>query len=251
MKLPIAIIAAVAGAAIVAGSSSAKAGTLPSRLEGLDGAEEIVDISNRAGLPDDWIAFLLAKSYVETGGKFDPLLGRGRANGAPLNAKINKSQGEQAAAERAWDRLVDQGRLNPDLWPRESWIFGSGGLFALIPASVLVGTYEKSGMKDDPEIMDPWSVFDPAIAVFLAIDYNDRLMGWSGYQSEKTWGNLYKGWKQPSNMGKDNETTRRSVKAFREALAATGSNPNLADRKPTPIPDPMTAIRPLILGGMA
>ena len=116
---------------------------------------------------------------------------------------------------------------------------------------MLVGTYEKSGMKDDPEIMDPWSVFDPAIAVFLAIDYNDRLMGWSGYQSEKTWGNLYKGWKQPSNMGKDNETTRRSVKAFREALAATGSNPNLADRKPTQIPDPMTAIRPLILGGMA
>ncbi len=44
MKLPIAIIAAVAGAAIVAGSSSAKAGTLPSRLEGLDGAEEIVEI---------------------------------------------------------------------------------------------------------------------------------------------------------------------------------------------------------------
>ena len=62
MKLPIAIIAAVAGAAIVAGSSSAKAGTLPSRLEGLDGAEEIVGISSRAGCPDDWSAFLLAKS---------------------------------------------------------------------------------------------------------------------------------------------------------------------------------------------
>lgn len=248
MNLGWLVVAAVAGALLLPSGSNNAGAALPKKLEQLDGAEEIVELAKRAQLSDDWTTFLLAKSYVETGGTFKPLLARGRKQGTPANVKVNIDNAEQNAAKRAYDRLTEQGRLAVDLWPENSWTFGSGGLFGLIPASTIVGTYEKTPLINDRKVADPWTVFEPDHAVFLAIDYTRRLMKWAGYKSDPTWGNVYKGWKQPSNMGKDNDTTRRSVEAFRSALIAIGANPNLVNKRPSSIPDTLAVIRPMILG---
>ena len=229
----IAVIAMEAGAALVFAGSSSGDDPRPivdPSLENADGYELIVEYSERASLPDDWRDFLLAKAWIESRG--NPLKGRGTSEGAPSNADIVQSASEAKAAAQAYDRQVEKGAISNSPWGRKSWSFGSGGLWALLPANAIVVAYRGTELQGVAEAYDPWSVFDPKRAIALAIAYNLGLSRWQGFRSNPTWENMHAGWRAPGNMGDPGSAGyQKSAANFREALAAMGIPASFADKR--------------------
>jgi len=144
----IAVIAAAAGVALLVASPSSGDSPRPivdPSLENADGYELIVEYAEQAGIPDDWRDFLLAKAWIESRG--NPLKGRGITDGAPSNAQIVSSSSEAAAAGKAYDRQVERGAIVGSVWGRKSWSFGSGGLFAMLPANAVVVAYRGTELQ--------------------------------------------------------------------------------------------------------
>jgi hypothetical protein len=229
----IAVIAAAAGVALLVASPSSGDSPRPivdPSLENADGYELIVEYAEQAGIPDDWRDFLLAKAWIESRG--NPLKGRGITDGAPSNAQIVSSSSEAAAAAKAYDRQVERGAIVGSVWGRKSWSFGSGGLFAMLPANAVVVAYRGTDLQGVAEAYDPWSVFEPKKAIALAIAYNRSLAKWQGFRSDPTWENLHAGWRAPGNMGSPGSTGyQKSAANFREALAAMGLPASFASKR--------------------
>ena len=229
----IAVIAAAAGVALLVASPSSGDSPRPivdPSLENADGYELIVEYAAQAGIPDDLRDFLLAKAWIESRG--NPLRGRGTTDGAPSNAQIVISSSEAAAAGKAYDRQVERGAIVGSVWGRKSWSFGSGGLFAMLPANAVVVAYRDTELQGVAEAYDPWSVFEPRKAIALAIAYNRSLSRWQGFKSDPTWENLHAGWRAPGNMGKPESIGyQKSAANFREALAAMGLPASFASRR--------------------
>jgi len=237
-------IALAAGAALLlaspAGGDDPRPIVDPS-LEGADGYELIVEYAERGSLPDDWRDFFLAKAWIESRG--NPLKGRGDPDKAPKNADIVSSTIEARAAAKAYDRQVERGAIVGSPWGRSSWSFGSGGLWALLPANAVVVAYRGTDLQGLAEAYDPWSVFDPRRALPLAVGYNRSLMNWAGFKANPTWRNLHAGWRAPGNMGKPESVGyQKSNENLMEALRAMGIPESFADRKVSlaGVPDPVT-----------
>jgi len=229
----LAIIAIGAGVALLlapkAGGDSPTPIVDPS-LETADGFELIVEYSDRAGIPDDWRDFLLAKAWIESRG--NPLRGRGITDGAPKNAQMIESSSEASAAGKAYDRQVERGAIVGSVWGRKSWSFGSGGLFAMLPANAVVVAYRGTDLQGVAEAYDPWSVFEPRKAIALAVAYNQSLRKWAGFKADPTWENLHAGWRAPGNMGDPQSVGyQKSAENFREALAAVGLPASFAKKR--------------------
>ncbi len=229
----IAVIAAAAGVALLVASPSSGDSPRPivdPSLENADGYELIVEYAEQAGIPADWRDFLLAKAWIESRG--NPLKGRGITDGAPSNAQIVISSSEATAAGKAYDRQIERGAIVGSVWGRKSWSFGSGGLFAMLPANAVVVAYRGTELQGVAEAYDPWSVFEPRKAIALAIAYNRSLSKWQGFKSDPTWENMHAGWRAPGNMGDPgNAGYQKSAENFREALAAVGIPQSFASKR--------------------
>ena len=160
------------------------------------------------------------------------LKGTGSTGGEPSNAHIVISSGEATAAGKAYERESVRGAIVGSVWGRKSWSFGSGGLFAMLPANAVVIAYRGTELQGVAEAYDPWSVFEPKKAIALAIAYNRSLSKWQGFKSDPTWENLHAGWRAPGNMGDPGSTGyQKSAANFREALAAVGIPQSFASKR--------------------
>ncbi len=227
------LLALAAGAVVLfarQGSADAVAPIVDPSLDNADGYELIVEYASQADLPADWRDFLLAKAYIESRG--NPLRGRGIADGAPKNAQIVDDAKEARAAAQAYDRQVERGAIVGSPWGKKSWSFGSGGLFAMLPANAVVVAYRGTPLQGVAEAYDPWSVFEPRKAIPLAVAYNRSLMRWQRFKNDPTWENLHAGWRAPGNMdAPESEGYQKSAANFAEALNAMGIPQNFAQRR--------------------
>jgi hypothetical protein len=178
--------------------------------------------STAAGLDKDWQDFLQIVAYGESRGHND--VGLGTAVGAPPWARMNRSKSEAKAAAIRYD--AHEARY-ARCWARVVYVFGSGGFFAMLPASAMAVFADT-----ELECMHPWAVFDPAPSLVMAMGYADRLMRWDGYADEPTFLNLRVGWGNPSKMG-DAATLAEKRKKFSDHAQAIGLPPSLLDRRPS------------------
>jgi hypothetical protein len=233
----IAVIAAAAGAALVFASGGRTNGNAPRpivdpSLEGADGYELIVELSARGGLPSDWRDFLLAKAWIESRG--NPLRGRGTSDGAPKNAQIVEDASEARAAGNAYDRQIEKGAIVGSVWGRKSWSFGSGGLWAMLPANAVVVAFRNTELQGVAEAYDPWAVFEPRKAIALALGYSVSLLRWQGYRDNPTWETLHAGWRSPATMSNPGGAGyQKSAANLAAAISAMGLPSNFAQRTPT------------------
>lgn len=225
MIVPIAIAAVLGvGALAAAGANTGSAGDRPEiagkpNPAGLEGLRVYM---SAAGLDQGWQDFFRVVAYGESRGHND--VGLGVTTGAPPWARMNKSKAEAKAAATRYAAHEDKYRR---CWARAFYVFGSGGLFAMLPASALAvfsGT--------ELECLHPWAVFDPAPSLVMGMGYADRLMGWKGYAEEPTFLNLRVGWGNPSAMG-DPKVLAAKRKKFADHCQAVGLPPSILDRRPS------------------
>lgn len=206
MRPAVLIALGILGVGVAAAASS---GGDPRRPEPLDVPpapqagemqQRIRAMADAMGLDASWTAFLEAAAMGESG--LNTLAGAGIAADAPPWAKINERAAEATGARRAYDRNFE--RYYKDCpWEASRYTFGSGGLWALLPANGLAAFAGTSEI-----CMDPWAVFEPAPAMAMVYRFLVALMGWSGFKEEPTWGNLRVGMRAPSYMGRPDEIAR-------------------------------------------
>jgi len=206
-----------------------------SNLQG--GPDRIRELGQRAGLPDDWITFLVAKAWVES--RWKPTASRGVPPGFPDGFDWNDAPWDQRAAEKSYTRQIERGHLKGSPWPRERYTAGSMGLWQLMPANGIITAFK--GTKY--ELLDPWSHYMPGRGLAMAVAYNLGLMNWASYRERPTWATLYAGWSAPANMGRpESDKVAQALERFRKGLNAAGvSNASafMAKRPSTAIPDPV------------
>lgn len=176
------------------------------------------------GLDQQWAAFLEAAALGESG--LNPLMGRGVVQGAPPWAKINIDQGESRAAQRAYNRNADA--LSACGHPAEQYNFGSGGLWAQLPANFLMQFPKGSSER----CLSPWAVFDPPAALAMLLGYFRGCMRRDAFKATPTWGNLRVCMRAPSRMNRAEELERqRSGKnKLGDRLEQLGYSRELVDR---------------------
>lgn len=188
------------------------------------GRDELLDLLDQSQAPGDWQTFFDATAHGES--RWNSDVGLGDAALAPTWARMNTSQSEARASCVAYDRHRDRGRFAASGYSRARYCFGSGGFFAMLPANAIAGAFRKTPL----ERLDPYAVFDPRIAVVMALDYARRLLGWSQFKQDPTWLTLRVGWSNPSLMG--NADFRAKVrKRFAKSLRAIGVSPSWMDRR--------------------
>ena len=196
---------------------------------GGDSQALIRDMAAALGLTASWSAFLEAAAMGESG--LNPLVGRGVKTGAPAWVTIYASSGEATAAGKAYDR--NQERYGGCPWPRSRYSFGSGGLWGEIPANALVA-FKGTSM----DCADPWGVFYPRPALVMFLEMCRRLMGYSEFAIEPTWGNLRVGGRGARRMGEPEELERQrnGKNKLGDRLEQLGYNRSMVDELVTPLP---------------
>lgn len=182
----------------------------------------IRDMAEAAGLDPTWAMFLEATAKNESG--FKILVGLGKPELFPewaqpnLNASKRVQDNEAAAAARAYER--NQARLSKCPFPKSRYAFGSGGLFAMLPANAILNAFKNTEL----ECMDPWEIFDPVVSFVCAISFAQGLMNWKGYKANPVLGNLRVGWGNPSKMGDPAamEKSRTKTRGFASRLEELG-----------------------------
>lgn len=214
-------LATVLGASVLFGS-------LPNDDIVIDsaGRDELLGLLDTARTPDDWRIFFDATAHGES--RWNSDVGLGDAALAPAWARMNTSQSEARASCVAYDRQRDRGRLAGSGYARSRYCFGSGGFFAMLPANAIAGAFRGSAL----ERLDPYAVFDPRIAVVMAVDYARRLLGWSAFKQNPTWLTLRVGWSNPSLMA-DPAFRAKVRQRFTKSLRAIGVSPSWMDRRVT------------------
>jgi hypothetical protein len=209
----------VAGGIVVAGRR-ARAGApddspditpRPTRPElELDGGRiDVRALALSIGAPSVWADFFAFTSYGES--KRRPDVGLGKQTGAPAWVPMNVSSAEAHASAVTYQNNITW--LEP-CWPRENYVFGSGGLFAMFPASAL------AAFKGNPLMRcnHPWSIFDPSPTMIYAAWFARRLQGWKNWLG--TVESTRVGWGNPSGMGKPASAEQR--KRWSNHLEAVG-----------------------------
>ena len=193
------LFAALVALVAALGSSSAKGasakGWQPPDSGGLD---TLRTLAARAGLSEEQTAFLALVAYGES--RFNNLVGLGIPSLFPegtrpnMNASASMQEAEARAARKAYDRNAS--KFSHCGWPADSYGFGSGGWFGLLPANGLA-QLTGTGL----ECLGPYAVFDPAASLVMAYAFARGLQGWDGYQALPTPANLRAGWGWPAKMG--------------------------------------------------
>lgn len=199
---------------IVLASRPARGSTDPDRGDNhvdFDDAQpsDVATLAAAIGAPSVWQDFFTFTAYGES--KMRPDVGLGILDGAPPWADINKSKSEARAARITYEKNLKW--LEPCA-PKALYSFGSGGLFAMLPAAAL------AAFKGDPiyNCTHPWSIFDPRASMIYGAHFADRLQGWSNWLG--TVESTRVGWGNPSKMGKSASDKQRSRWAGH--LAAVG-----------------------------
>lgn len=154
------------------------------------GRVDVRALARSVGAPDPWVDFFDFCFWGES--RHRPDVGLGVQLGAPSWVDMNKSGAEAKASATTYDK-------NPWLspcWPRENYVFGSGGLGAMFPASAL------AAFRHSPKYRcaHPWSIFDPKAQMIYAAWFARRLQGWKNWTGTAL--SLRIGWGNPSAMAK-------------------------------------------------
>jgi hypothetical protein len=180
------------------------------------GTVDVRALARAAGAPGPWPDFFAMTAYGES--KAHALVGLGVTEGAPPFVHMNKSTQEAKAAALVFKK-------NPWLapcWSPAVYSFGSGGLFAMLPAAAL------AAFKTDPamQCVHPWSIFDPSASMIYAAWFARRLQGWSNWDGTVL--SLRTGWGNPSAMGR---TTAKGLAKFGAHCEAVGLPASFLDTK--------------------
>jgi hypothetical protein len=208
------------------GGSGGSGGSPPQQSAGLS---EFRRLASAGGLSSDQVDFLSFVAYGESGLKSDVGLGipelfpQGtRPNmSASASAQMNEAKAAQRAYENSLSWLAECGQP----YPPAAYGFGSGGLFAFLPAYALA-QFRGSTLACE----SPYRVFDPPFAIAAAYGFARGLTQRSGYLG--TWESLRAGWGLPSQM--DNlERIAGKREKWRKHLRAVGLDESLLS-KPAP-----------------
>ena len=182
----------------------------------------IRDMAEAVGIDPSWSMFFEATAKNESG--FKILAGLGKPELFPPWAKPNTraskrvQDNEAAAAAKAYER--NAGRLSKCGYPKSRYAFGSGGLFAMLPANAILNAFKNTEL----ECMDPWEIFDPVVSFVCAVSFAKGLMNWTGYKKNPVLGNVRVGWGNPSKMGNPEsmQKSRTSDRGFGSRLEELG-----------------------------
>ena len=210
------------------------------------GQDELRFLAQQAGLDDEWIIYFEATAAGESG--FNNLAAHGDPSLMPPWAgPVRDGASEAKAARIAYDRNAKKyaGCAAP-VRPMDSpltytseaaranrYSFGSGGWFAELPANFV------AAFKDTKyHCIDPWSVFDPAASLVMAIEYSRRVMRRTSFKANPTWVNLRVGHANPSAMNDPEALNRQRFgkNKFGDRLEQIGQPSSFMDRPVTPLP---------------
>lgn len=188
-----------------------------------------------AGLHPEWVLFFEAVAANES--NFKNLVGLGNAALYPSWAQPN-IKASQSAQNREHQAAVNAYIRNEDYfyncgYPQEAYTFGSGGWFALLPANAV-----RAFGGTELACLDPYFVFSKGGSVVMVIEMVRRLMNWTKWKLDPTFGNLRVGLGNPSEMG-DELALQETVfkpKGLAARYTQIGADPNLAWVTPPPLP---------------
>lgn len=170
-----------------------------------------------AGAPQIYQDFFAMTAYGES--KAKTTVGLGIRTGAPPYVKINDSLNESRASVVAYDRNLSW--LAP-CWARELYTFGSGGLFAMMPASAIAAFKNSASYR----CVHPWSIFDPTPTMIYAAWMARRLQGWSNWDGTVI--GMRAGWASPSSM---HNVSAEKRKKWGDHCQAVGLPPSFLDKQ--------------------
>ena len=128
----------------------------------------------RTGAPTELRTLAALQRYTESRG--NPKAGLGQLElfpswAQPRNAPRSQQVAESEAAMHAYERNRDAYKESP--YPRRMWIFGSGGLYGLIPADALAPFRNTDALRLGK--VTPYDVFNRWRSTVLFVDYVRRL----------------------------------------------------------------------------
>ena len=170
----------LAGLGVLLVASSARAGGEPAPPTG-DAVQAVAPVRGlvaEAGLPSVWGDFLALVAWRESKGN---------------PQARNDDDSEAAAAAEAYER--NRSRYAGCGHSASAYTFGSGGWFGMLPANAL------AQLGDAHRCLPPSSVFEPRVAIAMAVGFARGLMRWSRYQRVPTWLNLRAMWGWPTKGG--------------------------------------------------
>ncbi len=203
------------------GSSSASPSDEPTSTTG-SGVHEVAPVralAAEAGLPAAWGDFFAWVAWRESKGN---------------PAALNDSAHEADAAARAYSR--NRERYEGCGHAPQSYEFGSGGWFGMLPANAL------AQLGAAHRCRPPSSVFEPRVAMSMAVGFARGLMRWDRFGRVPTWLNLRAMWGWPA-MGGDLAYLAQRRPTLRQDAVAVGLPPSWLDQRPPPLP--MTAAQVL------
>ena len=240
MSVTRSIVPLVAAAVVLGALSSSRKGggskgglkqpPMPQPMSG--GQDDLRYLAEWAFLDESWITFLEINAKNESG--FNTFRGLGIPSMFPEWAQPNlsasaKLQGVEADA--ASEGYVRNTYLHDCPYSAARYSFGSGGWFGLLPSS---GVHAFKGTRY--ECIDPWSVFDPPVALVMGIEYARRTMRRQAFKDNPTWLTLRVGWGNPSSMGKAS-VHERVANQMRGHLGDLGYPLDFIHQQVTPLPE--------------
>jgi hypothetical protein len=236
---PAVLAIALLGVGIAVASAGSGAGDGPDRPDPPDyppdatageTQELIRSMAEALGLDYGWIAFLEAAALGESG--FNTQAGEGIKEGAPAWAQMRIVPASADSACRAYTKNIER-YFEDCAWPTERYCFGSGGLWQLLPGNGIAAF-------DGTELVciDPWSVFDPAPAMVMILEYCRRVMRRSAFKANPTFANLRVGMRSPSklNQAAELERQRTGHNKLGDRLEYLGYDRSMVDAAVTPLP---------------
>lgn len=202
------------GMLVLGGSARAQAGASSSTATGGRGLQAVVPVralAAEAGLPSVWGDFFALVAWRESKG-----------NPSSTNDSPSEAEAARVAFERNRERFVGCGH------PDSAYTFGSGGWFGFLPANAL------RQLGDAHRCLPPSSVYEPRVAMPMAVGFARGLMRWDGYQRVPTWLNLRAMWGSPVKGG-DRAYLERARPEFREDAADVGLPASWLDGRPPPL----------------
>ncbi|WP_346017006.1 hypothetical protein [Pseudenhygromyxa sp. WMMC2535] len=193
----------------------------------------------RAGAPRELWPFAAIQRYTESRG--NPKAGLGRpelfpAWAEPRNASRAQQLNEADAAASAYDRNAEAYAESP--YPRQMWVFGSGGAYGLLPANALAPWQDTDALRRGK--VTPYDVFNPWRSTVFFLEYVRRLIGKSSFTSlperSRTFMALKRGMASPALVSDVNEQKTRSQTSRKNATKALKSLGLREDYLDQPVP---------------
>ncbi|MCA9650289.1 MAG: hypothetical protein KC501_10295 [Myxococcales bacterium] len=210
MKTSTIVTVAVTGLGLLlVGGRSHAAST--SNGDGVQAVAPVRGLAAEAGLPTAWGDFLALVAWNES-------------KGNPQARNDDDSEAKAAAEAYARNRERFAGCGHPE----SAYTFGSGGWFGMLPANAL------AQLGDAHRCLPPSSVFEPRVAIAMAVGFARGLMGWSRYQRVPTWLNLRAMWGWPTKGG-DHAYLAKAKPKFEQDARDVGLPASWLDGTPPPL----------------